>query len=46
MKSVKTEPKRFYSYLKNKQKVNVKVPSLQRPDGTMTNNDNENCRVL
>ena len=46
MKSVKTEPKRFYSYVKSKQKVNMKVPSLQRPDGTMTNNDNENCRVL
>ena len=24
----------------------MKVHSLQRPDGNMTNNDNENCRVL
>ncbi|MEW8543112.1 MAG: hypothetical protein AB2693_06215 [Candidatus Thiodiazotropha sp.] len=46
MKSVKTEPKRFYSYMKSKQKVNVKVPSLQRPDGSMTDNDDENRKVL
>ena len=46
MRSVKTEPKKFYSYVKSKQKVNVKVPSLKRADGSMTDTDTENCNVL
>ena len=38
----------MYSYVKStgKQKVNVKVPSLQTGDGTVTKNDQENSKIL
>ena len=46
MRSVKTEPKKFYSYVKSKQKVNVRVSNLKKEDGSMTEDDKDNCEVL
>ena len=46
MRSEKKEPKTFYSYVKSKQKVNIKVSNLKKNDGSMTADDKENCEVL
>ncbi|MEW8548554.1 MAG: reverse transcriptase family protein [Candidatus Thiodiazotropha sp.] len=46
MKSIKTHPKRFYSYVRDKQKVKVKVTSLDKGNGNFTKNDSECCQVL
>ena len=46
MRSVKREPKKFYSYIKSKQKVNVRVSNLKKEDGTMTKDDKDSCEVL
>ena len=36
----------FYSYVRNKQKVKVKVTILDKGDGNFTKNESENCQVL
>lgn len=46
MKSIKTHPKRFYSFVRDKQKVKVKVSNLDKGDGNFTKNDSESCQVL
>ena len=46
MRSIKSHPKRFYSYVRNKQKVKVKVTNLDKWDGNFTKDDSESCQVL
>ena len=46
MKSIKSHPKRFYSYVRDKQKVKVKVSNLDKGDGNFTKTDSESCQVL
>ncbi|MES9884607.1 MAG: reverse transcriptase family protein, partial [Sedimenticola sp.] len=46
MRSVKTQPKRLYSYMRGKQKVKAKVSNLEKSDGTHTKDDPETCEVL
>ena len=43
MRSVKTEPKQFFSYVKNKQEVNVRMSNLKKDDGSVTEDDNDKC---
>ena len=46
MRSIKSHPKRFYSYVRDKQKVKVKVSNLDKGDGNFTKTDSESCQVL
>ena len=44
LRSIKTHPKRLYSYVRDKQKV--KVSNLKKDDGNFTKTDSESCQVL
>ena len=46
MKSFKAKPKKFYNYLRSKQKVKVGVPDLEKDDGSFTQTDSEISEVL
>ena len=46
MRSIKSHPKRFYSHVRNKQKVKVKVTNLDEGDGNFTKDNSESCQVL
>ena len=45
-KDVKLNPKRFYQYISSKHKVNDPVADLIKPDGSLTNSDDEKAEVL
>ena len=42
----KKEPRKFYAYLRSKQKVKVTVNQLGKDDGVLTNNDQDTADVL
>ena len=44
MKEFKKKPKQFYSYVRDKQKVKVGIPQLEKEDGTRTDSDGRNSR--
>lgn len=46
MRCVKTQPKKFYSYVRSKQKCKASVSSLEKDNGNMAKDDSENCHIL
>ena len=46
MRSIKSHPQSFYSYIRNKQKVKVTMTNLEKEDGNFTKKDSESCQVL
>ena len=45
-KNIKSDPKRFYSYVSTKTKPKVKIADLQKEDGTLTQSVKEKAEVL
>ncbi len=43
---MKGSPKALYSYIRRKQKVNISVGQLRKPDGNMSENDGDTAEVL
>ena len=44
--NIKTDPKRFWAYVKSKTKTRSKIPSLQKDDGTKASSASEKAEVL
>ena len=45
-KCVKTNPKLFWSYVSQRTKRHEKIPQLKKPDGTVTESDQEKAEVI
>lgn len=46
LKSFKSNPKKFYGYMRSRQTVKTKVTTLKTPDGELTQTDEETAELL
>ena len=46
MKRFKTKPKKFYNYVRSKQKVKVEVPDFEKDDSSFTQSDSGILEML